>query len=389
MHILVIPSERYLPKDRPLEGIFQKDNAVALRDSGLTVGILSIELHGIRKMIGQRRFFVHDRVVHTKEEGITVSRISAIAPPNRYPRIFRPFWVLKGKQVFKEYVKTYGMPDVIHAHNALNAGLLALELKKEYKLPYVVTEHSSQFIKGAFTPWEKRKIHTVFSHADALIAVSPSLGEVIKRYLSSHQTVSVVPNPLDRLFENDTRLKNRAEGVVFFSLAALVATKGFFELLESFAKSFQGDSAKKLVIGGDGPERDSLEQYASELGIEKQVTFVGLLSKKEVKRHMEACDVFVLASHFETFGVVITEALACGKPVVATQCGGPEYLIDDSNGLLVPPKETGALAVALQKMANSFDSYDGKAIRMACLHRYGSAKIASVLQSIYNKLLEH
>ena len=73
---------------------------------------------------------------------------------------------------------------------------------------------------------------------------------------------------------------------------------------------------------------------------------------------MQAADAFVLSSAYETFGVVLIEALACGKPVVSTACGGPDYIVTEENGLLVPVGDTQALGAALEQMIRTIDRYD-------------------------------
>lgn len=79
-----------------------------------------------------------------------------------------------------------------------------------------------------------------------------------------------------------------------------------------------------LEIGGDGPEKTKLEELVTKLGINKNIKFLGQLTRDEVKNKMnEESSAFVLSSEYETFGVVVVEALALGKPVIATKCGGP------------------------------------------------------------------
>jgi len=82
--------------------------------------------------------------------------------------------------------------------------------------------------------------------------------------------------------------------------------------------------------------------------IQKKVNFLGLISNDHVHAEMKSADAFVLSSHYETFGVVLIEALACGKPIIATSCGGPECIVNKKNGLLITPRDIEKLVLAMK-----------------------------------------
>jgi len=103
---------------------------------------------------------------------------------------------------------------------------------------------------------------------------------------------------------------------------------------------------------------------------------------------MQATDVFVLSSHYETFGVVIIEALACGKPVVATRAGGPECIIHEKNGILVSPENIEELAVAMIKLRTEVKNYDSGFIYKDCVNRFGQKAVVEQVSFIYRVVLE-
>jgi len=105
-----------------------------------------------------------------------------------------------------------------------------------------------------------------------------------------------------------------------------------------------------LVIAGDGPERSALERRALELGLDTRVRFFGSVPRETVLRLFRAADASVLPSAWENFPHTVVEALAVGCPVIATAVGGvPEVVRDGENGLLVPPGDAAALAIALER----------------------------------------
>ena len=164
----------------------------------------------------------------------------------------------------------------------------------------------------------------------------------------------------------------RAErSFIFLCVARLSPEKGHAQLIEAFAAAFAGNLETRLRLVGDGPLRPVLEQLCCRLGVANQIDFVGALPAAGVREAMEAADALVLASRFETFGVVVIEAFACGLPVVSTACGGPDHLIDMTNGLLVPPKDPQALREALMQMRRRAGFYDRAAIRTDAMRRFG------------------
>jgi glycosyltransferase involved in cell wall biosynthesis len=112
-----------------------------------------------------------------------------------------------------------------------------------------------------------------------------------------------------------------------------------------------------------------------------------MLSRDEVREEMQACDAFVLSSHYETFGIVLVEALAFGKPVVATCSGGPECIVHEGNGLLVPVHDEVALGNAMNILRLNLSRYDPEVIRNDCIARFGPRAVIDQLTSLYQEVL--
>jgi glycosyltransferase involved in cell wall biosynthesis len=144
------------------------------------------------------------------------------------------------------------------------------------------------------------------------------------------------------------RLDAAPETPIVLVAANLVHRKGVDVLLEAFAL-LPPDACGALWIAGDGPERAALEAAAARLGIAEHVHFLG--RRGDVPDLLEACDVFVLPSRQEGLGVAALEAMARGRPVVASAVGGlAEIVIPERTGLLVPPEDAAALASALARL---------------------------------------
>ena len=103
---------------------------------------------------------------------------------------------------------------------------------------------------------------------------------------------------------------------------------------------------------------------------------------------MQSCNAFVLPSHYETFGVVLMEALSCGKPVISTKCGGPEGIVNSQNGMLVCKKNILALGEAMETMRMNFDKYDNAWIQTDCMSRFGESVVVAKLSNTYTEVCQ-
>lgn len=391
MHVLVVPSERYVPKDDPLKGIFQRDQARALRKGGVRVGVISPQLRSLRMF---RKGWMETPGGYKVEDdqGIPVFTYHSWdwIPYLRYGK--RWLWLRVGMALFKKYVSQEGNPDLIHTHNAESAGILAFRIKRLWNIPYVLTEHSSAYARKGIHALEIPAIREAYRGAEHRLVVSPHLGHILQEVIGDSVCPwEWVPNVLDDLFERGGYTRpNRAEQegpFLFLHVGALIEVKGQENLLYAFAEQFRGEREVRLRIGGDGPLRKKLEALAKELGIADQITFLGELRREQVLTEMQACSAYVHASHHETFGVTLIEALSCGKPVISTTCGGPESIVQNTDGILVPPNDFKTLGKAMATVRENRGRYEAASIRKDCIARFGRDALVNHLSDIYQRVM--
>jgi len=381
-HILVIPS--WYSSGRGSGGGYFRDQALALTAAGFRVAILAPDIHTWRDLrTGRVRRRRRDQVI-VEADGVPTYRRNDFTAMPRLPYRNALAWTMCGMKLANRYIDENGRPDLVHAHCCLNAGVLALAINRKFGIPFVVTEHSTGFAQGRLRWWERDLVRRVTKRASRCIAVSPHLGRLLeKQYLAS--SWQYLPNVLGEVFLTAAPSATTADAdrpFVFLCVARMSPQKGFDLLLEAFAAAFRGNAKVRLRLVGDGPSLPSLVQLSAGLGIAAQVDFVGALSADGVRAEMEGADAFVLASRFETFGVVVIEALACGLPVVSTASGGPDHLIDATNGLLVPQSDHRALREALLQMCHRASQYDRAAIRAAVIRQYGPDAFAREFAAI-------
>ena len=371
MHVLFLPSW-YPDSDQPINGIFFREQARTLKSGGFKVGVVASKLER-----GTTR-----RVERYSDDGINIIYGYAPALPITIKIWNLALLTASFYRLFREYEARYGKPDVIHVQSAVYSGPAALQISKRCGVPYVITEHFSGFEQEVIPPLNLALLKKVFESATGLAVVSPALGEALEQKMGRcASSWKWVPNMVDPVFRPvGSRTGNSFQ---FLNVGWLKKNKGHEDLLRAFAKAFTDKDDVELLIGGDGELLNYLRNLSSELGIQQRVKFLGNLTRSEVISRMQSCDAFVLSSHVETFGVVLIEAMACGKPCVATACGGPDSIVDDETGILVPVKDFGTLAMAMAKMKNGIDSYDETRIRESCLDRFGPETLVENLENLY------
>lgn len=384
MHILILPSW-YPYSSRPISGVFFREQALALKNAGYKVGVVAPIQKSVREIIKKPAFSLSHNY-WTNDCGVATIRSEHWAIPKcRRMNMYR--WLSAGRSLLRDYLSEVGFPDLIHAHSLLYAGALAAEMKKIHGIPFVVTEHSTHYARGMIRGWQLPFIRAGVDHASVRIAVSEALADLLQKFHSDYQDKWVyVPNMVDvNVFCGTAPIASVGgpnKKFVFFSAALLTKKKGLNFLIDAFANNFASDHFE-LWIGGDGEERSALEAQAGSTSASARIRFLGKLDRAQMASYMAGCDIFVLPSLYETFGVVLIEALASGKPVIATRCGGPESIVTPNNGVLVSPSDPAALGLAMKEMVCNFNDFDSSAIRADCIAEFSNESVAAKLTEIY------
>lgn len=385
IHVLIIPSW-YLTKEHKLRGIFFKEQAISIQKLGAKVGVIYPEVRwlsllnftNLRNNYFQTKEYLEDGIVTFRKHGWNIHP--------KFPKKQANYWIKQGIILGEKYIEKYGVPDVIHAQSTLWGGYVAMKLSEKYKIPYVVTEHSSAYVLTDIEDWKKEMMKEIFTNASKVCVVSSTYAKQLEKYTQGKE-VSVIGNSVDTEFfsmkENEYNGK-----FVFFTVAFLKKNKGMDILIKAFNKAFKDENNVILRIGGDGTERENLEKLVNELSLQDKVEFLGSLNREEVKIEMKKCNVFSLASKFETFGVVLIEALATGTPVISTNCGGPYDIINDRVGRLVEVNNIEELADALKYVYVNYNNYDCNEIRKYCIDNFSNEAIGRKQLDIYNSAIE-
>lgn len=388
MHILIIPSW-YPHTESDVSGIFFREQSIELHKSGQKVGIIYPQLRRLREwksiVTGPYGF------EEASDNGIPTLRFHEMAWLPWIADGKANLFVRRGLQLYQDYVARYGQPDIVHAHAMFNAGMVAEAIKARFGIPYIITEHSSIFVSEQLRPRQMGLARKIATNAERRFAVSPYLSAKLKHILGMPALEwEVMPNIVDRRFFEKTLNQSRPDssGFVFLHISLFTLNKSINHLIAAFAQAFNKDRSVILQLGGEGKQEGRLKSLARELGVADRVHFLGKLSRDQVIDHMAKADAFVLSSQHETFSVVVIEALALGTPVIATRCGGPESIIRDEDGLLVPTGDIPKLAEAMVRLKENRPQYSAPAIREACRTRYGHAAVVNELTRVYAEIVD-
>lgn len=372
MKILLIPSW-YTTDEKPLAGIFFKEYAESLVKYGHEVAVLYIDIR---------------RGVSKDLRGITAKSVNGVKE-FRYSNVNYTPGIAAGvnwqkrvhlRKMFNVLEEQFGVPDVIHLESC-DAVYLAQKARERWEIPFVYTEHLSNLVSGNGSAYYEKMFQKAVFSADACIAISSVFWNKMNKLRNSE--IYRIPNGIAV-----ERLVQSIPGKIFTvkALGALRAIKGYDVLIHAFNEFAKGKCDVKLVIGGEGAERSHLEKIICTLHCQECIVLEGSIERKEVPHFYEDCSVFVCSSQIETFSIVTAEALCSGVPVVATKCGGPEDMINESNGLLVNVGDAEHMAKALETIYNRIDLYDRKKISAEAMGGFNYKSIVNQHERLYEKV---
>ncbi|MFA5032425.1 MAG: glycosyltransferase family 4 protein [bacterium] len=279
---------------------------------------------------------------------------------------------------------------IIHSHWWVPAGVIGLVVGKLSGKPYVVTSHGTDISLLAKIKLARPLAKLVFNNSKAITAVSSNMKSFMVNKLGINESkVSVFPMPVNPYMFYPMVIK-RGDEKIILSVGNFIELKGFSYLISAIKILKSKDIKIKLIIIGGGPGEKALKQEIKELELNENIEILPSMAKTELNRFYNLCNIFVLPSitdskgKQEGLGLVLLEAMSCKKPVIGTNSGGiPDIVKDMETGLLVPEKDSKALAEAIEKVLKN-DSLSTKLAE----NGYNFVKQNFTLDKIAEKTLE-
>ncbi len=279
-----------------------------------------------------------------------------------------PLGWLKAAVKLWRYIKTNNITYVL-VGQILPLGSAAYLVSKIIKIKYAVFLHGLDLSLAAKWPRKKWLAEKILKNSDKIICLNNFTADLTKRFFPGNTEKIVIVNPAVEpaprpANEQISALKkqyNLHDKMVLLSVGRLVKRKGVDMVIKAMPKVLKKIPNLVYIILGDGEEKENLELEIKNSELDKNIKIITQSSDQERDSWYNLCDIFIMASRnikgdFEGFGIVYLEANLAGKPVIAGRSGGVgDAVINDLNGLLVDPEDTGQIASAIIKLAENPD----------------------------------
>jgi len=327
------------------------------------------------------------------ENGIKVYRPRFLSPPGYILHSYLGdllYWSIVRK--IDCYRKEFPF-DLIHAHFSYPDGYVGARLAKRYGVPLVITEHAT------WKPWmddfprvAKQAVWAA-GIGHGLIAASHYLADTISSFTHEPQKIHDIPIGVNTdLFKPADKFTKKPMQVVY--VGRIHKTKGVDVLFKALSLLVKKHSDLHLVVIGGNlgfknyqRQEEEMRTLAIRLEINSNIEFVGMQPPEKVVQYMQQSALLVLPSRRETFGTVLIEAIACGTPVVATKCGGPEDFINDGVGMLVEKENSQALADGIEHVLSKQLEYSAEALHQYADEGFSWSSVAQRTSLLYEKAL--
>jgi glycosyltransferase involved in cell wall biosynthesis len=280
--------------------------------------------------------------------------------------------------------------DLIHSHFIYPEGVIASRIGAELGIPVVSSEHAM------WRPWldrhpaVRRQVERALPRISRITAVSEALRSSIRELFGDAVPVDVIPNVVDEQIFVAPRADEARDSHHLLFVGLIRHVKGLDILIHALGHLLPEFPGLRLSVAGGAfyraYERDAAEvrSLVQALGLQDRVAFLGEVSPTDVSALMRRSALLVVPSRRETFSLVTAEALACGTPVVATRCGGPEEILTPETGELADVNDAASLAIAIQTALGR--SFDSAALRRYAVDRFGTAAAAERLGALYDRV---
>lgn len=296
--------------------------------------------------------------------------------------------------------------DIIHSHHPNLLGSAAMKWAKKKNIPLIFTWHTLYDKYTNFVPflpaklsagWIIKKAVKYANQADSVIVPTQSIEPIIKDWGVVNKIFPVATGIDEKCFSGSDRNKIREkyqikdDEIVLLLVSRLTEEKNISFLFDAVAEVLQKNPKAKFMLVGDGYLKTELEKEAKKRNLDQQIIFAGLAPAEEIKNYYAAGDIFVYASKSETQGMIITEAMYMGLPIVAVKATGIESLVEENVNGFLTAEEKNKFIEAVQKLLDDAalrQKMSTESSRIA-REKYTASASAEKMLQVYAEAIEH
>lgn len=296
--------------------------------------------------------------------------------------------------------------DVIHSQHPNLLGSAAYRWARKKNIPLVFTWHTLYDQYAHFAPfappkiaiwWTIRNARNYANKCDQIIVPTPSVGEIIKKWGVTNRNITAIPTGVEEdQFANPDREKTREKygiknnEILLFVMTRLTEEKNMEFLVDAVLDILKKNNNAKFMVCGDGNLKEKLIQKVSNAGLENKTIFVGIVPDNEKKNYYSGGDIFVYASKSETQGMVLTEAMYSGLPIVAVRATGVKDIVEDGQTGFLVREDKKEFSNTVQKLIDdeSLRKKFGEKAEEIAKAKYTSKICAEKMIEVYEKAIE-
>jgi N-acetyl-alpha-D-glucosaminyl L-malate synthase BshA len=317
-----------------------------------------------------------------------------------YPLFEYPPYTLALASKIYEIAKDYSL-DIVHMHyaipHAVSAYLAREMLRPERYLPVVTTLHGTDITLVGRDPSFLPMTRFGIEQSDSVTAISKYLREATNETFCTGCSIEVIYNFIDsdyyqRRPDESLRRELAPRGEkILLHISTFRPVKRIMDCIEIIARlRNRHDLGCRLVMCGDGPEREEAQSLAAKLGVADHVDFVGKQPQSQIREYLSVADLLLLPSQSESFGLTALEAMACQVPVIATRVGGiPEVVEDGGCGYLFDIGDVDGMAEAAARVLNDEAERArlGNRGREIAISQFAAEKIIPEYEELYRRVI--
>lgn len=384
LHILIIPSW-YPEFEGDYLGSFFREQAIGISKNNCKVGIIFPELKSLR---GLKKIRLIPKLKTFNDNGLITYKFLWT---NWFIKLkFLQIQTFKnlGYLLFKRYIKKNGFPDIIHCQSLFNAGFLGEYIFDKHKTPYIITEHNSGFYyKDQGFERYLTSANRIINKSKQCLSVSRNYSNYLDNIFNTNKKWGVHHNIVSNLFI-EAKIKHPInEQFVFICISRLSKIKNIDLIIKAFKKFNNSVTNSELRIIGIGSEKKKLMELCKDLKIDQNVKFYGRKLRHQIIEEINLSNVMVYASNFETFGVIFVEALALGRPVLSSDCGSINEIINKKAGIIIKNNSVENFANGMKSIYENYENYNPNKIREYCKQNFSESNLSLKLIEEYKKAL--